>query len=183
MKISGIYRIVNKLNGKSYIGSSVRLERRWSEHRLLLRNNKHHSPHLQRSWNKHGEENFAFEIILDVEDKNNLIAWEQIWMDVLKPEYNICQVAGSRLGAKCSEEARAKMSAAKKGKTHSEETKAKMRRAENKTKVKLKATREDGLIIYFESFSDAARSGFNLASVWEATKKGRRYRGFLWEKT
>jgi hypothetical protein len=37
------------------------------------------------------------------------IKWEQFYLDLLKPEYNILQIAGSCLGSKGSEETRAKM--------------------------------------------------------------------------
>ena len=31
-KMIGIYKITNKINNKSYIGQSIHIERRWSEH-------------------------------------------------------------------------------------------------------------------------------------------------------
>jgi hypothetical protein len=45
MKISGIYKIINKINNKYYVGSS-----------------KHINPHLQNAWNKYGQNNFDFVI-------------------------------------------------------------------------------------------------------------------------
>ena len=30
--MTGIYKIENKINGKIYIGQSINIERRWSEH-------------------------------------------------------------------------------------------------------------------------------------------------------
>lgn len=56
----GIYKIVNKLNGKFYLGSALDIEKRWSNHLSTLRNNKHPNSFLQNSWNKYGEENFNF---------------------------------------------------------------------------------------------------------------------------
>lgn len=41
----------------------------------------------------------------------NLLKMEQFYLDLLKPEYNILQIAGSSLGVIRSEETRAKMSA------------------------------------------------------------------------
>ena len=72
----GIYRIINNENGRSYIGSSSRIEGRWSGHRYLLRNNKHHCPGLQNAWNKYGELNFNFEI-LELCDIDNLLDYEE----------------------------------------------------------------------------------------------------------
>jgi len=106
---SGIYQIRNKKNGKVYIGSAVDIERRWRVHKRLLKQNKHHSRHLQRSYNKHGECNFIFEVLEGVEDKNLLLESEQRWMDKTrccddKIGYNICPTAGSNLGKKATGE-------------------------------------------------------------------------------
>ena len=68
----GIYKITNTISGKIYIGSSLHVERRLTDHKYLLKNNKHHSIKLQNSWNKHGSENFKFEIIEECNDENYL---------------------------------------------------------------------------------------------------------------
>lgn len=81
-KICGIYKIENVTNGKLYIGSSVDIYRRWKEHTTSLNNNKHHSPHLQYSWNKHGKDNFKFEII-EICCEDELLVREQYYIDSL----------------------------------------------------------------------------------------------------
>ncbi len=131
---SGIYKIVNKNNGKCYAGSAIDVDRRWFEHKKALRKGEHHSILLQRAWNKHGEETFDFVLVENVE-KEYLISKEQILIDE-KSEYNVCKIAGSRLGSKCSEETLEKMRKAKGGenntfygKHHSEESKRKMSEA------------------------------------------------------
>ena len=35
MAICGIYKITNNLNGKSYIGYSIDIQRRWSQHKKM----------------------------------------------------------------------------------------------------------------------------------------------------
>lgn len=60
---SGVYRILNKNNGKCYIGCSIDIKRRWTQHLKLLRRGNHHNDHLQKSWNMYGRESFIFEII------------------------------------------------------------------------------------------------------------------------
>lgn len=99
----GIYKIINKLNGDCYIGSSIRLKDRKNRHFKDLENGTHHSIILQRSVEKHNIENFEFEIIENC-SKEELLNREQYWIDLLKPEYNICKIAGSPLGIKQSEE-------------------------------------------------------------------------------
>lgn len=59
----GIYRIVNKIDNKVYIGSSLSISKRKYKHFWLLRNDKHDNNHLQNSFNKFGESNFIFEIL------------------------------------------------------------------------------------------------------------------------
>ena len=96
---SGVYEIVNKATGKRYVGSAKRFKSRWKAHVTELRGNRHHAPYLQRSWNKYGEDAFEFRKLL-VCSRQNLLLYEQILMDGLNPEYNVCKVAGSRLGVR-----------------------------------------------------------------------------------
>ncbi len=138
--VPGIYRILNIVNGKCYVGSAKSLRRRWWEHSSMLQNNRHHSISLQNAWNKYGPDAFTFEIIELILIPELLIAREQHWMDYYKPfshkGYNINPVAGSRLGTKQSLETIAKSIAARKGKPstrfgykHSPETLEKLRGA------------------------------------------------------
>lgn len=117
---SGIYKIVNLINNKIYIGSSINLNKRKKEHFRALKGNYHINKHLQSSYNKYGKENFIFEIIEYIKDKNKLIEKEQEWFNKLninfKNSYNICFVAGNTLGRKHTEEAKSKMSEFWKGK-------------------------------------------------------------------
>lgn len=101
---SGIYRWVNKVNGKSYIGSSVNLSRRFRGYysiRFLEKEIKKNKSAVYRSLIKHGYSNFSVEI-LEYCDPKNLIKREQYYLDKLKPEYNILRIAGSSLGFKHS---------------------------------------------------------------------------------
>lgn len=129
---SGIYAITNIINGHRYIGSAVNVTNRWGHHRPALRQGKHHSSHLQRAWNKYGESAFRFMVLEECEPEE-LVALEQSWMDNFLPEYNMAPTAGSSLGTRCSEEKRAKLSAANmghvgwsKGKKHSSEVRARI---------------------------------------------------------
>lgn len=66
-KVSGIYRILNTINNKSYIGSSVSVFKRLSTHKRMLINNKHFNKHLQSSFNRYGLDNFNFSLIEETE--------------------------------------------------------------------------------------------------------------------
>lgn len=114
--LSGIYQIKNIVNNHLYIGSAINVKNRKSKHFSDLKKNKHHSIHLQRAYNLYNENNFGFYILEYVEDASKLIEREQYYIDNLKPQYNICKVAGSSLGKKHSEETKKKMSELKKGK-------------------------------------------------------------------
>lgn len=115
---TGIYQIVNKVNGKRYIGSAVSLYGRKKDHISRLNRRNHYNKHLQRSYNKYGKENFKFEIIMHC-SKEHLIFFEQKHIDKYdfeKELYNIYPTAGSSLGVKHSNETKEKWSIAKKGK-------------------------------------------------------------------
>lgn len=136
MSKKGIYKIVNVINGKIYIGSASSkggLIKRWNEHKSSLKRNKHSNKHLQSAWNKYGEGSFIFEIIEIVENVEIILEREQFYLDTLLPEYNICKIAGNTLGVKLSEEHKKRISDIAKlrigdknpfyGKTHSENNK------------------------------------------------------------
>lgn len=115
---SGVYEIVNVLNGKMYIGSLYCLRLRFKAHMATLRADNHRNVHLQRAWNKCGAEAFVFSIIEYVSEKS-LIEREQFWIDAYcaaTEGYNIAPTAGNCLGIKRSDDFCRKMSEARKGK-------------------------------------------------------------------
>ena len=106
---AGIYRWVNKVNGKSYIGSSINLKRRFRDYYSLttleglLVNKKKNRSLIYRSLIKYGHSNFSLEI-LEYCEKDQVIIREQYYMDLLNPDYNILKFAGSSFGYKHSPE-------------------------------------------------------------------------------
>lgn len=127
---SGIYAIRNKINGKAYIGSATKLTTRLNYHRSFLRRGKHANSKLQRAWDRYGADGFEFSIMEAVEDKGELAAREQHWIDALNSVdagYNIRRIATSNQGLKASPETRAKMSASQRGTIrHTPESKARL---------------------------------------------------------
>lgn len=103
-KISGIYKIINKVNGKYYIGSSKNIcgkKGRWYKHKLLLNNNKHENQILQRAWNKYGGQNFEF-VIIEKLPTNLLLETEQKYLNICNKtiSYNISYTAGSPMNGR-----------------------------------------------------------------------------------
>ena len=82
----GIYKIVNKDNGKYYVGRTLNLDKRWYQHKKLLIKNKHFNKYLQSVWNKYGPDKFEFIIVEYVNDKNELINIEQKYINVFIDE-------------------------------------------------------------------------------------------------
>lgn len=96
----GIYKIVNKANGKTYVGQSVDIERRFAEHKTpkAYGNDKLHNDIKML-----GIDNFDFQVI-ELCTKDELNAKELRYIKLLNPYYNTI------------------------GKPHSEETKNKIRK-------------------------------------------------------
>lgn len=111
---SGIYEIRHVESGKRYIGSAQNFHKRWIAHRNHLRRGTHHAPHLQHSWAKNGEDSFEF-VILENCSPEHLLKLEQVWLDWIKPEFNVCPKAYSTAGRIHSEETRSKIARSKVG--------------------------------------------------------------------
>jgi group I intron endonuclease len=115
---TGVYEIVNIITNEMYIGSASRIGKssslsgfyvRFKKHKHYLQNNTHYNTHLQRAWNKYGESNFKFNILVTC-PKEYCIKLEQWFIDNLKPEYNIRLKADSNIGIKFSDEHKKKLS-------------------------------------------------------------------------
>jgi group I intron endonuclease len=134
VQIVGIYQIQNKLTKQCYIGSSVRIKKRFYNHKSDLKTGRHHSIKLQRAWNKYGPEAFEWSILQECSEEQ--LPWlEALWMaklDSFKNGYNIEELtldAGIIVRRRHhTEEAKAKM----RGRKLSEEAKAKIREARSK---------------------------------------------------
>lgn len=133
---SGIYKWTNKLTNDIYIGQSVDLSKRFIRYFNLSYLKNRGRLIISRALIKYGYSNFSLEI-LEYCNIPDLTEREQYYLDTLNPRYNTLKIAGSSLGRKHSEEAKAKISKALKGvyvkeksalygSSHSEETKALM---------------------------------------------------------
>jgi len=90
---AGVYRVWNKPNDRSLVGSSVNLPAILNRNRTELRAGGHRNRELQSDWNALGEEAFAFEILdtLPPRDgpgydaKSELKVLEDLWLERLAP--------------------------------------------------------------------------------------------------
>lgn len=87
----GVYKIINRVNNKYYIGSTVdTFIKRLNHHYHALLRGTHKNSHLQRAWNKYGEDSFDF-VIVEICDASKARDLEQVYLDNI-PEgmgYNI----------------------------------------------------------------------------------------------
>lgn len=122
MDATGCIYIISGLRRSSslYVGQSIHPQRRWGIHLNQLRQGTHHNVRLQRSFDKHGEDDFAW---LEVERclAQSLTEREQAWIDTLRSGgcnvVNVGDANSPSRGKKATELSRLKMSLAQKGKT------------------------------------------------------------------
>ena len=117
---AGIYVIFNKANDRRYVGSSLNINRRVKKHLNKLRKGDHDNSYLQRSFDKYGESNHEIHIVEEC-DPELLTKMECKWISEYK---SINRKFGFNLtedpmhpGRLC-DEAREKISKAKKGESH-----------------------------------------------------------------
>jgi len=161
-KLCGIYEIRNTINGHVYIGQSVNIATRWKSHvRELNSDAPHDNDHLQNAWNLYGPDAFTFELI-DEYPADELKSAEQYWMNMAGNDYNICRVAGSPLGMKRTDEAKAKMSASKMGNTNAKGP----RTAESRAKMAGNTNAKDNVPWNKgKTLSDATRAKMSAAGM------------------
>lgn len=100
-----IYRILNKINNKVYIGSTIDSERREIEHFSQLESGVHINIHLQRAYSKYGKDAFMFDVIESDLQDGELIKKEQHYINLFNSSnesfgYNISKYANRPDGRK-----------------------------------------------------------------------------------
>ena len=81
-QVACVYQILNNINGKIYIGETLRGELRWKRHLHDLKGKRHPNPKLQADFNKFGEEAFEWSIIKEMDkDKETLVLEEAKTID------------------------------------------------------------------------------------------------------
>jgi hypothetical protein len=90
---AGIFVITNTLNGKVFLGSSTNLDGPLNKHRFALKIGRHLNAALQADWNQAGADAFRFEIVDEVQIRDEpgfnlndeLLLLEEIWIEKLQP--------------------------------------------------------------------------------------------------
>lgn len=135
LNISAIYEITHAESGRSYVGSSTNIGRRWKNHRFSLARGTHHAKHLQRAWNKYGAECFTFSIIEVAANPDDLFERETYFIEQRRAAfgvYNTAPVGGSTRGLKkgpMPPETRKRISASHTGIKPNEEARQRMSEA------------------------------------------------------
>jgi group I intron endonuclease len=137
----GIYKIINVVNNKFYVGSAVDLKRRKARHFSELRNGRHNNRHLQAAWVKYGEQAFVFVVVEELDTDADLLAAENVWLkehvgkdhcynigvDATAPMLGMSGELSPTWGYKHTPEAIAVITSASTGRTHTPEDKDKIR--------------------------------------------------------
>lgn len=165
---SGIYKIINKVNGKYYVGSSKNIESRWKSHRYQLRRSCHKNIMLQNDYNRGDEFEYMVIESITLNDidrcmkmyggmcklrrveyyiKNGmmlpaiLLIAEQMYLDIAKKQRETnYQQCYQADGGELSDESRRKISESLKGREFSDEHKQRIGEA-NRNRVYSEVTR------------------------------------------
>lgn len=132
----GIYGILNKANGNMYVGKTGNnFGDRRDCHFAALRGGYGVNKHLQRAWDKYGEDNFEFVVLQECFEADDLNELERLYIQKYRKLgecYNIADggEGGCLLGKHLSEETKHKIGEKNRinmlGRKASDETKAKM---------------------------------------------------------
>ena len=87
MKISAVYKIMNTVTGKFYIGSSKNVKQRWAVHKCPSTWKQCPNKQLYKDMQKYSVDKFEFDILCEVESER-LKETEQKFIEMLKPTYN-----------------------------------------------------------------------------------------------
>ncbi len=92
-RTQGVYTITNVRTAEVYVGSSIDIARRWSDHRRELLTKRHKNALLQTAYDRDGVDAFAIGILELVGEVELLTVREQHFLDLLKPAYNDGKIA------------------------------------------------------------------------------------------
>ena len=193
----GIYKITNLINGKSYVGQSIDINRRFRNHRCVAfsENNHKYSYPLSQAFRKYGLENFSFQILEECPD-DLLNEREHHYYSLYQPEY--CLSSPYEHFSK-SKESRRKISESLTGRKLSVEQVEGMKKAffgknNKRSKRTIAINIKTGAVLEFESLRDAANNMIKMGlskgkvesvrnNIWRACSGNRKSAfGFIWHQ-
>lgn len=189
----GIYCIENLANNKKYIGKSLNLDKRLTQHKSHLKRNLHANKHLQNAWNIYGYSTFRFFILEECE--RELLSEKEVYyiklFETKKFGYNMTDGGDGTIGLSVTKEVRQKLSnyfkenpSRKKGEySHSIDTKIKIsnslkgrkitEEAKQKMKETIKNRTEEEQAIINKKLSDSAKNRTVSPELREKMNKAR----------
>ena len=208
-KSPGVYMILNKINGRVYIGSSVNVANRQRSHWRALNEGKHGNSFLQSDWSKcGGSDAFDFIVLVEIQNKETAVLVEQTYIDKYYDSqsqcYNICPKAESCLGVKRTEAQKEHLSHKIKekgpeylmsnpvlhagphhpnrGKPRTEDVKQRIRDTQATSKPVVQLTKEGVLVAEYPSIIGASRAtDIAHCLIQKSIKLGRNAGGFRWK--
>lgn len=87
----GVFQIRNLTNEKVFVGASMNLDGIFNRHRFQLNAGSHPSKELQKDWSEFGAENFEFEVLEELNQRENLDLQkeleflEDLWLEQIQP--------------------------------------------------------------------------------------------------
>ena len=124
-KVSGVYYLINNINGHTYVGSSINLAARMKNYlnNSYLQSKTNSNMPITKALLKYGHSNFSF-WILEYVNSDQLAIRETLYITQILPYYNVLKKGYSSLGYKHTEETKTLLSNLAKNRVHSPETKA-----------------------------------------------------------
>lgn len=118
--MSFIYSILNKVNGKIYVGQTITGKKRFTDHKYGLNKGIHPNNHLQSSWDKYGEDSFEFNVLeyCDESKLNDNEIWWINYFNSTNPDNGYNLQSGGKSNYKVSDETCKKLSELNKGENH-----------------------------------------------------------------
>jgi hypothetical protein len=178
--IGYIYLVTNMVNGKQYIGSTIKkVSIRWTTHKCAARKGSNYLFH--KAIRKYGENNFKLETIFCSKDIKNLEKYE----DQFIKEYKTLYLEGGYNRVFATE-----------SRTYIQECMRNEWKNPQKRKIRLKKMREgsshrfkailgisiyNGSIIKYENIHDAIRDGFAVSAIYfSLTRKDKTGQKYVW---
>lgn len=127
---SGVYCLMNKINGHAYVGSSINLSSRMRNYlnNTFLKSKSNVNMPIVKALLKYDQSNFAL-LILEYVEPEYITVRETFYITHVMPYYNVLKQGYSSLGYIHTEETKKLLSELAKNRTHTDKTKALIARA------------------------------------------------------